>query len=528
MDLNKLTEKAQEAIRRRPARSRTTPQHAARARASAERAHRPGGRRRAGRARQGRRGAVRSQTAPRSRPGALRAQPDAAAGVHVGALPESLRSRQARSRAAEGRLRQHRALLAGDGRRAGRSRSWASRATPCSGAAGSARQSAGQLAEPRDHVSVAGEVRPRPDPPGAGGQARPGDRPRRGDSPDDSGPLASHQEQPRVDRRAWRWQDRHRRGAGAAHRARRRARGAQRQAHRRAGSRRARRGRKVPRRIRGAAQGRLEGSHRVRRAGHPVHRRAAYRRRRRRGRRRDGRLQHAQADARARRAALHRRHDARRISQTHRKGRRPRAPLPAGYGRPADRRGHDLDPARPARALRAAPQGAHSGFGAGGRGSPIAPLHCRSLPARQGHRPGRRGRRAAAHGSHQRARRAGRGAPPHHAARDRARRAAQGKRRCLARSAGAYRAGACHAQGAGQRPRDAVEGRARSAELRQHDAGAARRSSVRSSSKRPSAPTGSAPHGCSTRSASWSSSAVRRKSGSASVPRTGARWSKKK
>ena len=70
------------------------------------------------------------------------------------------------------------------------------------------------------------------------------------------------------------------------------------------------------------------------------------------------------------------------------------------------------------------------------------PLYRRSLPARQGHRPGRRGRRATAHGSHQRARRAGRGAPADHAARDRARGPAQGEGRGLARAAGADRAGA--------------------------------------------------------------------------------------
>ena len=55
------------------------------------------------------------------------------------------------------------------------------------------------------------------------GQARPGDRPRRGDPPRHPGALAPHQEQPGADRRAGRGQDRHRRGAGPAHRARRRA-----------------------------------------------------------------------------------------------------------------------------------------------------------------------------------------------------------------------------------------------------------------------------------------------------------------
>ena len=61
-----------------------------------------------------------------------------------------------------------------------------------------------------------------------------------------------------------------------------------------------------------------------------VHRRAAHRRRRRRGRRLDGRVEHAEADAGARRAAHHRRDDAQRVSEVHREGRRARAPLPAG------------------------------------------------------------------------------------------------------------------------------------------------------------------------------------------------------
>ena len=62
-------------------------------------------------------------------------------------------------------------------------------------------------------------------------------------------------------------------------------------------------GREVPRRVRGAAQGRARGDQGRRGRAHPLHRRAAHdrRRRRRRGRRR--RREHAQADARARRAA---------------------------------------------------------------------------------------------------------------------------------------------------------------------------------------------------------------------------------
>ncbi len=54
------------------------------------------------------------------------------------------------------------------------------------------------------------------------------------------------------------------------------------------------------------------------------------------------------------------------------------------------------------------------------------PLHRRPVPARQGHRPGRRGGVAAAHGDRLDAGRARRGRAPRHAARDRARGAAQG------------------------------------------------------------------------------------------------------
>ena len=68
---------------------------------------------------------------------------------------------------------------------------------------------------------------------------------------------------------------------------------------------------------------------------HPLHRRAAHDRRRRRGRGRRRRGEPAQADAGARRAALHRRDDARRVPQAHREGRRARAPLPAGVRRRA-------------------------------------------------------------------------------------------------------------------------------------------------------------------------------------------------
>ena len=67
----------------------------------------------------------------------------------------------------------------------------------------------------------------------------------------------------------------------------------------------------------------------------PVPRRAAHDRRRRRGGRRGRRGEPAQADARARRAALRGRDDARRVPQAHREGRGAGAALPAGDGRRA-------------------------------------------------------------------------------------------------------------------------------------------------------------------------------------------------
>ena len=217
---------------------------------------------------------------------------------------------------------------------------------------------------------------------------------------------------------------------------------AQGQAGRRARPGRAHRRRQVPRRVRGAPQGRPQGDQGRRGPGHPVHRRAAHGRRRRRRRRRDGRLQPAQADARPRRAAHHRRDDARRVPQAHREGRRARAALPAGRRRPADGRGDDLDPARPARALRGPPRRPDHRLGAGRRGHALRPLHHRPLPARQGDRPRRRGRQPPAHGDRLDARRARRARAPAHPARDRARGAAQGEGRRVEGAARGARAGA--------------------------------------------------------------------------------------
>ena len=78
----------------------------------------------------------------------------------------------------------------------------------------------------------------------------------------------------------------------------------------------------------------------------PLHRRAAHARGRRRRGRRHRRGEHPEAAARARGAAVHRRHDARRVPQVHREGRRPRAPLPAGHDRGAHPRADGRDPLR--------------------------------------------------------------------------------------------------------------------------------------------------------------------------------------
>ena len=301
---------------------------------------------------------------------------------------------------------------------------------------------AGHLAQPGEHLRRAREVRPRPDDRGTGRPARPGHRPRRRDPARHPGPVAPDQEQPGADRRARRRQDRHRRGARPADRPRRRPRGAQGQARRLARPRRAHRRRQVPRRVRGAAEGRPQGDQGRRRPGHPVHRRAPHGRRRRCGRGRDGRLQPAQADARPRRAAHDRRDDARRVPQAHREGRRARAPLPADPDRPAVGRGDDLDPARAARAVRGPPRRPDHQFGAGRRGDPVRPLHLGALPARQGDRPRRRGRLAAADADRFDADRARRARAPPDPARDRARGAAQGDRRRLEGTARRAREGA--------------------------------------------------------------------------------------
>ena len=120
---------------------------------------------------------------------------------------------------------------------------------------------------PGGHLPGAGEVRRRPHRARAQGRARPGDRPRHRDPPRRAGAVPAHEEQPGADRRARRRQDRDRRGARPADRRGRRARVAARQARDRARPRLDGRRGEVPRRVRGAAQGRPQGDHRLRGRG---------------------------------------------------------------------------------------------------------------------------------------------------------------------------------------------------------------------------------------------------------------------
>ncbi len=160
----------------------------------------------------------------------------------------------------------------------------------------------------------------------------------------------------------------------------------------------------------------------------PLHRRAAHGRGRGRGRGRHGRVEHAQAHARPRRAALRRRDDPQRVPEAHREGRRPRAALPAGLRRRAERRGDDRHPARAEGALRGAPRRPHPGPRARRRRHALQPLHRRPLPARQGDRPRRRGGLAPAHRDRLDADRDRHRRAAHRPARDRAAGAQEGVR----------------------------------------------------------------------------------------------------
>ena len=180
------------------------------------------------------------------------------------------------------------------------------------------------------------------------------------------------------------------------------------------------RGREVPGRVRGATQGRPARSRRRGRFDHPLHRRIAHHRRGRPGRRRGQRRQPAQARAGAGRTPMHRRDDARRVSQAHREGRRLRPAFPAGAGGRAERRGHHRDSSWTQAPIRGASRRPDPGRCAGERGPSQRSIHQRSIPAGQGHRSARRGEFEAPDRERLDADRAGRTASSDHAAGDRA------------------------------------------------------------------------------------------------------------
>ncbi len=129
----------------------------------------------------------------------------------------------------------------------------------------------------------------------------------------------------------------------------------------------------------------------------PLHRRDPHRRRRRRHQRRlAGRVEHPEAGARLRRAALHRRHHLPGLQELLRARPRPGAPLPEDRGSRADvEEAHEI-----LQGLKGHYEQHHgvtyTRGGAAGRGRTVGQAHQRPAPARQGDRRHRRGRRHAA------------------------------------------------------------------------------------------------------------------------------------
>ena len=169
-----------------------------------------------------------------------------------------------------------------------------------------------------------------------------------------------------------------------------------------------------------------------RRRLHPVHRRDAHHHRRRQGRRRDGRFEPLKpALARGELHCI----GATTLDEYKKhveKDAGAGAPLPADLCQRAERRGHHLDSARPEGQIRGASWRAHHRRRAGRGGDHVAPLHHRPLPARQGHRPGRRGGGAAEDAGRFEARRARLHRSRNRPAQDRAGGAEKGERSRLA------------------------------------------------------------------------------------------------
>ena len=241
-------------------------------------------------------------------------------------------------------------------------------------------------AHAREGNAAAGRVQPRPHRGRDEERARPAGRARPRTRTRPAGAVPPHQEQRRAHRRARRRQDRHRRGAGPEDRLRRRPALPRRQADPGARHLVDRRRHEVSRSVRRAPQGDHEGTDRQP-EHHRVHRRAAHAGGRRVGRRFARRGQHPQAGPQPRRDPLHRRDHAGRVPQVHREGPLARTPLPGREGRSARRERGDLDHPRRQGPVRVVPPCGIHPRGHRGRGVPVQPLHHRSVPARQGHRP---------------------------------------------------------------------------------------------------------------------------------------------
>ncbi len=155
-----------------------------------------------------------------------------------------------------------------------------------------------------------------------------------------------------------------------------------------------------------------------------------------------------------------------------------------------------------------------------GRGRALGPLHQRPLPARQGHRPRRRGGLAAAHGDRVAAARARRGRAARAAARDRARRDGEGERRG-ARAGRALRS---------RRPRPRATSSRRAGRARRRCCSVSPRSSGRSTSCAwsTSGPSAKATSTGRPRSATASCRASRRSSPSATARWSRTRWSRRR
>jgi ATP-dependent Clp protease ATP-binding subunit ClpC len=159
----------------------------------------------------------------------------------------------------------------------------------------------------------------------------------------------------------------------------------------------------VPRPVRRAHQGGDERSS-PRQEHDPVHRRAAHARRRRRRRRARSTPATCSSRRSPRRDPVHRRHDARRVPQVHREGRRARAPLPDRSWSSRRAREQTIEILKGLRdQVRSAPPRAdHRRRARSGRRA-LEPLHHRPLPAGQGDRRDRRSRRPRATQGHDQA-----------------------------------------------------------------------------------------------------------------------------